>query len=337
MIVRKKILTHLFYLIILFNYCFPDIIINRNTTWSQDKYLTESVVIKPSGSLSIDPGVNVYIKNDTDISNNEGISFLVLGSFSVLGTSDNPVYIGPKLNSNNKSYWSGIKFDSTQVESNISFLTISNAHNGLDIRSSVNISNTVVRLSGNHGVYVKSAYSDSILFQNVRITKCDDVSFFIDRGNVDLNWIDISKGKSVGLVNNTFGSVLIDNLKITDHSDNGIMNYGHLNASNIFVSKNRHGIVLSPGISIITNAKIVKNRANGLLIGGGSNADMEYCTIEKNGGFGIELSDWSQDDYHSNWEFKNQPYIKITNSNFIDNYKSINFIFLPFRGLRAEK
>ena len=63
MIVRKKILTQLFYLIILFNYCFPDIIINRNTTWSQDKYLTESVIIKPSGSLSIDPGVNVYIKD----------------------------------------------------------------------------------------------------------------------------------------------------------------------------------------------------------------------------------------------------------------------------------
>ena len=322
MIVRKKILTHLFYLIILLNYCFPDIIINRNTTWSQDKYLTESVIIKPSGSLSIDPGVNVYIKNDTYVSNNEGISILVLGSLSVLGTINEPVYIGPKLNSNNKSYWSGIKFDSTQVESNISFLTISNAHNGLDIRSSVNISNSVVQLSGNHGVYVKSASTDSILFQNVRITKCDDVSFFIDRGNVELNWIDISKGKRVGLVNNTFGSVLIDNLKITDHSDNGIMNYGHLNASNIFISKNRHGIVLSPGISIITNAKIVKNRANGLLIGGGSNADMEYCTIEKNGGFGIELSDWSQNDYYSNWEFKNQPYIKITNSNFIDNYKS---------------
>ena len=322
MIVRKKILTQLFYLIILFNYSFPDIIINRNTTWSQDKYLTESVIIKPSGSLSIDPGVNVYIKNDTDIRNNEGISFLVLGSLSILGTINEPVYICPKLNSNNKSYWSGIKFDSTQVESNISFLTISNAHNGLDIRSSVNISNSAVQLSGNHGVYVKSASTDSILFQNVRITKCDDVSFFIDRGNVELNWINISKGKSVGLVNNTFGSVLIDNLKITDHSDNGIMNYGHLNASNIFISKNRHGIVLSPGISIITNAKIVKNRANGLLIGGGSNADMEYCTIEKNGGFGIELSDWSQNDYYSNWEFKNQPYIKITNSNFIDNYKS---------------
>ena len=111
MIVRKKIITHLFYLIILFNYCFPDIIINRNTTWSQDKYLTESVIIKPNGSLSIDPGVKVYIKNDTDISNNEGISFLVLGSLSVLGTVNKPVYIGPKLNSNNKSYWSGIKFD----------------------------------------------------------------------------------------------------------------------------------------------------------------------------------------------------------------------------------
>ena len=115
----------------------------------------------------------------------------------------------------------------------------------------------MVQLSGNNGVYVKSASTDSILFQNVRITKCDDVSFFIDRGNVELNWIDISKGKSVGLVNNTVGSVLIDNLKITDHSDNGIMNYGHLNASNVFISKNRHGIVLSPCISIITNAKIV--------------------------------------------------------------------------------
>ena len=322
MIVRNKILTRLFCLIILFNFCFPDIVINRNTTWSQDRYLSESVIIKPGGSLSIDPGVNVYIKNDADYSKKKGISFLVLGSLFVLGTIDKPVYIGPRLNSNNKSYWLGIKLDSTQTNSDINFLTISNAYNGLDVRSSVNILNSQIRLSGNHGVYVKSASSDSILFQNIKIDKCDNVSFFIERGNVELNWVDINNGNSVGLVNNNFGTVLMTNLKVTDHSDNGIMNYGHLNASNIFLSKNRHGIVLSPGISIITYATITNNRSNGLLIGGGSNSNLEYCTIEKNGGFGIELSDWSQKDYYSNWKYNNEPYIEITNSNFIDNYKS---------------
>ena len=322
MIVRKKIYAHLFYVIILSNLCLSDIIINRNTTWLQDKYLSESVIIKSGGALTIAPGVNVYIQKDSDISKTEDISFLVRGSLSVSGTISKPVYIGPRSNSNNKNYWSGIKFDSTQTNSDINFLTISNAHNGLDIRSSISISNSEIRLSGNYGVYVKSASADSILFQNVRIDKCDDVSFFIDQGNITLNWIDIRNGNSVGLVNNTFGTVLINNLKVTDHSDNGIMNYGHLNASNIFLTKNRHGIVLSRGISIITNATLSNNRSNGLLIGGGSNSNLEYCSIEKNGGFGIELSEWSQEDYYSNWEHNNEPYIEITNSNFVDNYKS---------------
>ena len=49
---------------------------------------------------------------------------------------------------------------------------------------------------------------------------------------------------------------------------------------------------------------------------------MEYCTIEQNGGFGLEITNWSKDSYESDWEEKNDPYLYVVNSNFIDNYKS---------------
>ena len=196
-----------------------------------------------------------------------------------MGSRQNPIFIGPKSKSNDKNYWQGLKFDSTQNGSVIDFLELSNATNALDIRSPIKVTNSTIKSSGGNALSINSESSDSISFSNIEIFNSEGVSLFIEKGNVNIDWLSIAKGVGPGIVNNTFGMINLRNVKIINNLDNGIINHGHLTASNLFVSQNRHGLVLTPGISVITYATIANNGLNGLLIGGGSNVNMEHCTI----------------------------------------------------------
>ena len=319
---RKKLIQLLIYFFSSFNFSFSDIIIKNNTEWLRNKNITQNVIVKPGATLTIKEDVSIYIHNENKESENSGIQFIISGTLKILGSRQNPIFIGPKSKSNDKNYWQGLKFDSTQSGSVIEFLELSNATNALDIRSPIKVTNSTIKSSGGNALSINSESSDSISFSNIEIFNSEGVSLFIEKGNVNIDWLSIAKGVGPGIVNNTFGMINLRNVKIINNSDNGIINHGHLTASNLFVSQNRHGLVLTPGISVITYATITNNRLNGLLIGGGSNVNMEHCTIEQNGGFGLEITNWSKDSYESDWEEKNDPYLYVVNSNFIDNYKS---------------
>ena len=323
MAIRNKILLHLFYIIGSFNIIYADIIIKNNTTWNRNRTISENVIIKPNSVLTINAGVNIYVQNNTlDSSDTDRVQIIVLGALNVLGTNDKNVYIGPRSKTIKKKHWNGIKFESLHSKSNIEFLKISNAVKGLEIKSPIKVSNTIIQYCNNYGIYVESKNTDLVEIENVSINYCKDVSLFIEKGTVKLNWVDINNGNGVGLINNMYGMVNIKNSKVHRNADNGIMNYGHLNASNILVSQNRHGVVLLTGISIITYADINNNRSNGLLVCGGSKVNMEFCTVKENRGYGIEITDWSKNHYFSDWSKSIRPFLEISNSNFIDNYKT---------------
>ena len=323
MAIRYKILLHLFYITAANNISYADIIIKNNTTWTRNRTISENVVIKPNAVLTIKAGVNIYVQNKIlDSGDTNHVQILVLGALNILGDANKLVYIGPRGNLIDKKYWNGIKFESSYSKSNIEFLKISNAEKGLDIKSPIKVSNTIIQYCNNNGIHIESKNNDLVEIENVNISYCNDVSLFIEKGTVKLDWVDINRGQGVGLVNNTYGIVTINNMKVHQNLDNGIMNYGHLTASNIFVSQNRHGVVLSPGISVITYADINNNRSNGFLVGGGSKVNMEFCTIKRNGGYGIELTEWSEHGYDNFWIKSTRPFLEIANSNFIDNYKT---------------
>ncbi|MDA9934992.1 right-handed parallel beta-helix repeat-containing protein, partial [Candidatus Marinimicrobia bacterium] len=320
---RYKILIHLFWIIAVNDISYADIIIKKNTTWTRNRTLSENVIVQPNSVLTINAGVSIYVQNK--VPNNEDttrIQILVLGALNILGSADDLVYIGPRGTLSEKKYWDGIKFESSHSKSNINFLKISNAEKGLDIKSPIKVSNTKIQFCNNNGIYIESKNNDLIEIENVTISQCENVSLLIEKGNINLDWVDINRGGGVGLVNNTYGMVTINNMKVYRNLDNGIVNYGHLTASNIYISQNRHGLVLSPGISIITYADIINNRSNGILVGGGSKVNMEYCTIQTNGGYGLELTDWSENGHLNSWTKSSRPFIEISNSNFIDNYKT---------------
>ena len=91
---------------------------------------------------------------------------------------------------------------------------------------------------------------------------------------------------------------------------------------NLSVRGNRHGIAVLSGLAVLTDLNIINNRSNGLLIGGSSNTNIENATIRINQGYGLELTDWGQEDYYSDWIKVQSPSVLISESNFIDNYKT---------------
>jgi len=323
MAIRYNILIYLFCIIAVNGISSADIIIKKNTTWTRNRTLSENVIVQPNSVLTINAGVNIYVQNRiSDDKDTTRVQILVLGALNILGSADDLVYIGPRGTLSEKNYWAGVKLESSHSKSNLDFLKISNAEKGLDIKSPIKVSNTEIQFCSDNGIYVESNNNDLVEIENVSIRHCDNVSLLIEKGTVSLDWVDISRGGGIGLVNNTYGMVTINNMKVNQNLDNGIVNYGHLTASNILISQNRHGVVLSPGISIITYADIINNRSNGILVGGGSKVNMEYCTIQTNGGYGLELTDWSENGHLNSWTKTSRPVIEISNSNFIDNYKT---------------
>ena len=122
---------------------------------------------------------------------------------------------------------------------------------------------------------------------------------------------------SDSFINNKSGLVEVKNTKAIKNKGNGIINYGNMVGYNLSVRGNRHGIAVLSGLAVLTDLNIINNRSNGLLIGGSSNTNIENATIRSNQGYGLELTDWGQEDYYSDWVKVQSPSVSISESNFI--------------------
>jgi hypothetical protein len=298
-------------------------LITKDTTWSDDLILRKSVIVSENAILTIKAGVSVFIEYiDTDNDEAGDIEITVFGSIHIDGTPEAMVAIKPIQNTVNKSYWKGIMIQESNYPSSIEFLKLSNAQIGLNIKSKLRARGLSLDNCGSIGINIESTLSDSIDLKDIEIIKSDGVGLFIDKGNVFIDWAYIHRCEGIGIVNNNFGVVDIKNTKIIKNKDNGISNYGTMTVYNLVAKENRHGIVCSSGIAVVTKGNISDNRANGLLVGGSSNVNIESTTIRKNGGYGLEVTDWKQEDYLSFWDKGGSPAVKINQSNFMDNYKT---------------
>jgi len=297
--------------------------ITKNTTWSNDITLNESVTVNENITLTIRKGVNILIDQPGLTSGDHGdIEISVLGAIQIEGSKDSMVTFKPSQITANKNYWSGITIQKSKTPSKIEFLSLSNASNGLDIRTSFSARGVVIENSGETGVYIESVSNDSIELKDIEIKNCDGVGLFVEKGNVFIDWADIHSGNGIGLINNNYGVIDIINTRVLKNKGNGIVNYGNMTSYNLIITENRHGLIISSGFLVLTKANISRNRSNGLLIGGSSNVNIESTTIKQNRGYGLELTDWSQEDHSSYWLKRKSPSVKINGSNFIDNYKT---------------
>ena len=297
--------------------------IAEDTTWSNDITLRNSVNILAGAKLTINKGVDISIEF-VDLDNDDlgDIEISVEGALHVLGTQNKEVSIKPIKNTANKNHWRGIVLHESQDLSTIEFFNIYNASKGLDIRSKVSVKGSVIKNSGQAGINIESTKNDSIGLMDIEISESDGVGIMINKGNVFIDWCYINHGMADGLINDNYGLIEIKNSKIIENSGNGIINHGNMIGYNLSVRENRHGILAISGFVVLTDISILNNRSNGLLIGGDTNANIENSTIKNNQGYGLEITDWGQDNYLSGWRKIQNPSIKITNSNFIDNYKT---------------
>ena len=300
-----------------------NITIKENTTWSNDLTLSESVNILAGATLTINKGVNISIEF-VDLDNDDigDIEISVAGAIHVVGTQEEVVSIKPVHNSSNKNHWRGIAIHESQDISRIEFLNISNAGKGLDIKSKLSARGLVIKNSGQAGITIETSRSDSIDLNDIEIISSDGAGMLIDKGNVFIDWCYIHRGMSDGFINNKSGLVEVKNTKAIKNKGNGIINYGNMVGYNLSVRGNRHGIAVLSGLAVLTDLNIINNRSNGLLIGGSSNTNIENATIRSNQGYGLELTDWGQEDYYSDWIKVQSPSVSISKSNFIDNYKT---------------
>ncbi len=300
-----------------------NITIKENTTWSNDLTLSESVNILAGATLTINKGVNISIEF-VDLDNDDigDIEISVEGAIHIIGTQEEVVSIKPVHNSSNKNHWRGIAIHESQDISRIEFLNISNASKGLDIKSKLSARGLVIKNSGQAGITIESSRSDSINLDDIEIISSDGAGMMIDKGNVFIDWCYIHHGMSDGFINNKSGLVEVKNTKAIKNKGNGIINYGNMVGYNLSVRGNRHGIAVLSGLAVLTDLNIINNRSNGLLIGGSSNTNIENATIRSNQGYGLELTDWGQEDYYSDWIKVQSPSVSISESNFIDNYKT---------------
>ena len=128
MVTRVLLTKYLTCILATINLTSAETFITKNTTWSNDIILSESVIIQKNITLTIKEGVNISIEYvDLNKDDHGDIEFSVWGSINIEGSHENMVSISPIKNTIDKNYWSGVTIHESNTPSSIEFLEISNA------------------------------------------------------------------------------------------------------------------------------------------------------------------------------------------------------------------
>ena len=90
------------------------------------------------------------------------------------------------------------------------------------------------------------------------------------------------------------------------------------------INKNRHGLESYSSLLNVEKTTVSNNNSNGVLVGGESDIDIRYSTIKNNGGYGIEMTDWTQtrEGYHHELSKMN---LIVNRNNIFKNRETITF------------
>ncbi len=159
--------------------------IEGDVTWSADRVVNTTVEVKPSGSLTIAPGVSVQFE--------EGIGLDVKGRLIVAGTFAAPVELTGNLSQN--AYWRGINLINTNAKGNrVENATIGFATNGIiATNASLFMNDTIVKYCGTGaqvGVGVRIEDRSNATLRNCSLrynydgVRVDDASILLDRTTI---------------------------------------------------------------------------------------------------------------------------------------------------------
>ena len=139
-----------------------------------------------------------------------------------------------------------------------------------------------------------------------------------------------------GLVNESLGIVNASNLKIIISFDTGLFNHGDISITNAIIEHNRHGVMSFSGNLDIEGSSIRSNRVNGLLLGGDGDNNIVHTSIEKNSGYGIETTKWSQAGLNGTWSQSSGPIVRVNNCNIVSNHQTSVLDNTVYEGLWVD-
>ena len=280
--------------------------ISTNTRWSTNQILTQSVIIDPGTTLTIDPGVVVqvvFVDLNADQIGDVGIQ--VNGKLNVLGNSSQRITFQPYQSTNSKSYWTGITINSQIANDSISGLSISNCYYGIKV------------------------LSPNVFIQDLQAWDIKTTGVESNAQNVLISWTQIDSCDGTGILNDSNGNSTIQNTIVAYSGRSGICNIdGQLLVTNSIVSNSaRSGIINSSGVLTVANCDISGNSLFGILIGGASTSSVTYSTIFGNS-IGVQLTEFRFDADSTNCSYEGDPTVAFNNCN-IQNNSTTNTIVDP--------
>ena len=235
-------------LLILISFSYGRSHISKDTIWSSEKLLTESVVIDEGVTLTINSGVKVKIKFvDKNADNLGDIRLLVLGTLKIEGTLSAPVLFEPLEPSSNKDQWVGIIINSKKSNNSLRYFSLSNASTGIDVNSRMFLQGVTIQDPGKTGINIRPVPDGRVLIMDVTILNSAGHGVIINSPNVFINWMRIESCSGHGLVNESLGIVNASNLKIINSFDTGLFNHGDISITNAIIDHNRHGVMSFSG------------------------------------------------------------------------------------------
>ena len=323
MIARVSNVKCFIILLIIISFSYGRSHITKDTIWSSEKLLSESVVIDEGATLTINSGVKVKIKYvDMNADNLGDIRILVLGVLKIDGTLSAPVVFEPLEPSSNKDQWVGIIINSKESNNSLRYFSLSNASTGIDINSRMFLQGVTIQDPGKTGINIRPIQDGSVIIKDVTILNSSGHGVIINSPNVIINWMRIESCSGHGLVNESLGIVLASNLRIINASNTGLFNHGDISITNAIIEHNRHGVISFSGNLDIEGSSIRNNRVNGLLLGGDGDNTIVYTSIEKNSGYGIETTKWSQAGLNGTWSQSSGPILRVNNCNIVSNHQT---------------
>ena len=157
MMIRNLILKYFVFSLSFFSLYQSQTIIKKDTNWSKDLVLKESVTIDSGATLTIQSGVTISLEYiDVDSNNIGDLSIKVLGALNVKGSINSPVVFKPLRNTNKNTHWQGISFLNSSRPSKINYLELYNVNTGLSIHSEIKVKGLPINSDEKHGVFINS-------------------------------------------------------------------------------------------------------------------------------------------------------------------------------------
>jgi hypothetical protein len=286
--------------------------ISKDETWDKDYIITGDVIIEPTATLTIKPGVTIFFpKMDLDNNNVGDTDFIVKGRLNSQGLPNKKVVFTSYQDNKQNSDWGGIDFEpQTMLLSTISNAEISfaqeavhiNAHNvtfnACHIHDIKTFGIQCVNMEATHKLTIRKTTIESCSSYGVEINNGDIViadSHFhhnstcglkVSQGNVKISNLLIEKiaGDGANFESNVI--VNANELKAISNSSDGvkIKCYEKSVFTNCqFMNNNKFGIDITNSSPDIYNCKIDNNKYSGLIVyGEQSNPMITHCSINSN-------------------------------------------------------